>query len=62
MVTALAARITPGMIDAINVFTGANSVVGAHLQAFSALLAKRINETYLGFIRETFGIGAPLAG
>jgi hypothetical protein len=49
MVTAHAARITPGMIDAINVFTGTNSVVGAHLQAFSALLAKRINETYLGF-------------
>jgi hypothetical protein len=50
------------MINAKNVFTGTNSVVRAHIQAFSAFLAEGINETYLNSFGYTFGISAPLAG
>ena len=50
------------MLDTVHTFTRANSIVGANIQAFSALLAKGMNETYLCFFRETFGISAPLAG
>ena len=51
-----------GTLDTVHTFTRANSIVGADIHAFSTLLAKGMNETYLWFIRETFGISAPLAG
>ena len=59
---ALSTRIAMGTLDTINTFTRANSVGGANIQAFSALLTKGVNETDLLFLRETFGISAPLTG